>query len=115
MNFITLRNKDNTGWALESNNTRLFYFSPNYTVKDMLPTWAQLCEEKSDFTNDGDKVYYHCDGKKYKIICQKEGETEFKDVKVTDKVMKSTRAYDTSHTEYKDTKATYRAIYIPEV
>lgn len=42
MNFISLRNNDNTDWALESNNTRLFYFSPDYTGENisgnMLPT-----------------------------------------------------------------------------
>lgn len=113
VNYIYLRNQDNTDWAFSSNNTRLFYFTPSYTSVDMLPTWAQLCAEKSEFTNDGDKVYYHCDGRKYKMVCQKDGETAFKDVKVTDKVMKGSKAYDSSHTEYKDTKATYRAVYIP--
>ena len=113
VNYIYLRNQDDTDWAFGSNNTRLFYFSPNYADGHMLPTWAQLCAEKSEFTNDGDKVYYHCDGRKYKMICQKDGETAFKDVKVTDKVMKGSKAYDHYHTEIKDMKATYRAVYIP--
>lgn len=113
VNYIYLRNQDDTDWAFGSNNTRLFYFSPSYTGGNMLPTWAQLCAEKSEFTNDGDKVYYHCDGRKYKLICQKDGETAFKDVKVTDKVLKGSKAYSSSHDEVKDTKGTYRGVYIP--
>ena len=119
MNFISLRNNDNTDWALESNNTRLFYFSPDYTGKNisgnMLPTWEQLCKENSDFINDGEKVYYLCDGKKYKVICQKDGQTEFKEVKITDRVMKNAKAYDNSFDEYKDTMAVYRATYVSEI
>ena len=119
MNFISLRNNDNTDWALESNNTRLFYFSPDYTGENisgnMLPTWEQLCKENSDFINDGEKVYYLCDGKKYKVICQKDGETEFKEVKITDRVMKNAKAYDNSFDEYKDTMAVYRATYVSEI
>ena len=119
MNFISLRNNDNTDWALESNNTRLFYFSPDYTGENisgnMLPTWEQLCKENSDFINDGEKVYYLCDGKKYKVICQKDGETEFKEVKITDRVMKNAKAYDNSFDEYKGTNAVYRATYVSEI